>query len=420
MDPHPIAGAARASGIGRASRDACNVDSQKIDTHSNRLTGIDAARGIAMVLVCLSHVRYAFAEISPPLYALLTNVTRLATPTFLLLSGFVAAYVLSGHKTETRISLIDRGLFVLVAGHLLLSWGDLRSVSVEDWMFARITVTDAIAICLIVAALATRLPALLLAIIGGALALASWPVALYWTPEAQTERYIAVMLFNVRSDATALTDAAVVPYLGLFLIGMSLSRWSMNELTSRRYAHAARRLIIVGAMAIAIVVLGVVSWLLMKRTLGLDAPEGALAFLRETLDPRHKLPPSPAYLMFYGGGGLLIAGICLFGRPTQLVQPIVRWTSTLGRASLMCFVVQDWLIVQLPTLFGFRFFASIPFWAAYLVAALLLLHALAARWDRARANRFLTVGLKRSYANRKRRQTLFAQEQARNALRYSR
>lgn len=363
------------------------------------MAGIDAARGIAMVFVCMSHIRYYFEESAPLLYAALTNITRLATPTFLLLSGFVAAYVLSSGKRDNRIALIDRGLFVLFAGHILLSWADLPEVGFREWMFARITVTDAIAVCLVCAALSTRAPARALAAAGATLALASWPIAMLWVPESAGARYAAITLFNAHSQNSALADAALVPYLGLFLIGMSLSRWCSQELAGRNYAAAARKLLIVASLAVASVLIAIALWKMLEPSL-FGGGEAKLNFLQQTLDPRRKLPPSPAYLMFYGGGGLIIAAICLIGRPAVLVQPIVRWASTIGRASLMCFVVQDWLLVVTPAMLGLNDVHSIAFWGAYLAAVLVVLHAAATRWDRARANRFLTVGLKQSYAAR--------------------
>jgi uncharacterized membrane protein len=391
---YTTAGASRAHGAATYS----TGETQIAAGAAGRMTGIDAARGIAMVLVCLSHIRYHFDESVPALYSALTNLTRLATPTFLLLSGFVAAYVLSSDQRKTRIAMIDRGLFILLAGHLLLSWADLPAVGFQEWLFARITVTDAIAICLIVAALSSRLPTALIAAAGATLMFASWPVAMRWAPESDFTRSIAIMLFDAHSEASELTDAALLPYLGLFLVGMSLSRWCSEHLAARDYVSAARKLFALGASAIAIVIAAILVWRAVKPSLlgSLDAETIALAQL--TLDPRSKLPPSPAYLVFYGGGGLLIAATCLVSRPAVLLRPIVAWAATLGRASMMCFVAQEWMLVVIPALFGFSNLQSPPFWTGYWLAAVIALHALATQWDRARANRFLTVGLKRSYA----------------------
>lgn len=362
------------------------------------MMGIDAARGIAMVFVCLSHIRYHFSDSAPALYSALTNLTRLATPTFLLLSGFVAAYVLSQGKRATRIAMIDRGLFILFAGHLLLSWADLPRAGFQEWLFARITVTDAIAVCLIIAALSTRLPTVFFAAAGATLMFAPWPIAMLWAPESDLARYVAIMLFDAHSEASFLTDAALLPYLGLFLVGMSLSRWCSAHLAARDYAAAARKLLALGSIAIAIVLAAIIVWKALKPSLLGHLDKESLSLAQLTLDPRSKLPPSPAYLVFYGGSGLLLAAICLIGRPALLLRPVITWASTLGRASMMCFVAQDWMLVVIPAALGFSNLPSPPFWAAYLLAVLIALHALATRWDRARANRFLTVGLKQSFA----------------------
>jgi uncharacterized membrane protein len=385
----PTAGARRMHANGAPTHDAISPSA-----HASRMSGIDAARGIAMVLVCLSHVRYYFADSAPTIYEALTLVTRLATPTFLLLSGFVAAYVLASSRKDARLALFDRGLFVLFAGHLLLNWADLGTVSAQEWLFARITVTDAIAMCLMTAALAAKLPTRVLAGIGLCLIGLSWPLALTWTPETSVGHHVAAVLFNARASRTPLTDSALVPYMGLFFLGMSLRRWCSPYLAKRAYADAARRLLVVGTLCAACVVAGIVAWHLFKPTLATLVSHDMLSTLRLTLDPRSKMPPSPAYLAFYGGGGLVIAALCLWERPAVLLQPLVKWAATLGRASLMCFVVQDWLLVLMPKLLGLD--ANMPslYWWAHLTGVLLVLHALASGWDRAQANRFLTVGLK--------------------------
>jgi uncharacterized membrane protein YeiB len=107
-----------------------------------------------------------------------------------------------------------------------------------------------------------------------------------------------------------------------------------------------------------------------------------------------KMPPSPAYLLFYGGAALVIASVCFARRPRIIVDPLVKWTATIGRASLMCFVAQDWLLLGIPAVLGFSGFDSLLFWAAYVVVVIVLLQWLARQWDARRANRFLTIGLK--------------------------
>lgn len=361
-----------------------------------RMMGIDAARGIAMMLVCVSHVRVHFADTAPSLYFILTSITRIATPTFLLLSGFVAAYVLANGRSNIRITLFDRGLFVLFVGHFLLDLADLRSVGAAEWILGRVTVTDAIGICLMSAVVLHRLPPKILGALGAALALLSWPIAMLFVPQSDIAGHLGAALFNLHSEANELVDAAIVPYMAVFLIGMAISKRSIEIIKAGRLEALARRLAAYGGASIALVGLGILSWMLLK-SLGLtptDATEAEL--IRQALDPRSKLPPSPAYLLFYGGAGLLIAAFCLISKPRALVEPMVRWVATIGRASLMSFVVQDWLLLLVPAIARFENVRSIPFWLAYLVVVIWIVHWLAARWDGAGANRFLTLGLKKA------------------------
>jgi uncharacterized membrane protein len=361
------------------------------------MQAIDAARGIAMVLVCVSHVRVHFAEAAPSLYFLLTSITRIATPTFLLLSGFVAAYVLANGNRYTRIALIDRGLFVLLAGHFLLNLDDLRYNGLEQWILGRVTITDAIGICLVCAVALHRLPAAVLAALGAALAVLSWPIAMTLTFESPAARYLATALFDLRSESNALIDAAIVPYLGLFVIGMAFSKMSLAKLRSRDFDPIARSLAIRGISALGIVAAAILIWFALKL-LELTPDDPAIAELaRKGLDPRSKLPPSPAYLLFYGGCGLLLTAWCLIAKPRVVMRPFVGWASTIGRASLMSFVLQNWLLKLAPALFGFEDSTSIIFWTAYLCGAVAILYWAASRWNAIGANRFLTLGLRNLY-----------------------
>jgi uncharacterized membrane protein len=359
-----------------------------------RMQAIDAARGFAMVLVCVSHVRVHFAEDAPTLYFLLTSITRIATPTFLLLSGFVAAYVLANGGRHARLTLIDRGLFVLLLGHVLLNLEDLRSTPLEQWILSRVTVTDAIGVCLMFAAALYRLPAIALGLLGAALALFSWPIAMTQTFESQIARYAGAALFNLRSEADALIDAAIVPYLGLFAIGMALSKANFACLKRGDLQPVARRMALGGIAALSLVTIALAIWFTLKRFELIPSDPAWSGFVQKTLDPRSKLPPGPAYLLFYGGCGLLLTAWCLIAQLRVLMRPVINWASTLGRASLMCFIVQSWILKLVPAVLQFENSTSIAFWTAYLFLALAVIHWLASKWDAIGANRFLTLGLR--------------------------
>jgi uncharacterized membrane protein YeiB len=160
----------------------------------------------------------------------------------------------------------------------------------------------------------------------------------------------------------------------------------------------ANNLLRIGARAVCAVIVGIALWPLLRLSLELFPVHSELIHvLRLTLDPRSKLPPSPAYLLFYGGGGLFLAGLLLRAQEARATKRFVDWFAVIGRASLMCYVLQDWLLKLLPAVFRFEDKTSMSFWFAYLGGTLLVLYRLARRWDRARANRFLSVGLPTTY-----------------------
>lgn len=363
---------------------------------SKRIAPIDAARGCAMLMVCLSHIKEHFEQTAPWIHWFLLTTTRVATPTFLLLSGFVIGYLL---RTDTRrmagISLVDRALFLLLVAHVLIGWDELRELSLLQWLFGRALITDAIAIALLVAVLLRQASTFTLISLGATLCLGSWVLSLFVNLQAGWAVTLANTLFSSKGEAAGALDAPLIPYVGMFLVGMGLSGWSHQALLARADRVLTRRLVTLGCFAMLITGAGVATWHFGKaHFMAMFADPDSALLIRQTLDPRSKWPPSPAYLLFYGGAGLLMLAFLFNGRPARLVEPLKRVTSVIGRASLMCFVVQDWVLIQIPLITGLDQITSMPFWVAWLSMTLLLLYALARAWDNANGNRFLTVGLK--------------------------
>ncbi|MGH8175737.1 MAG: acyltransferase family protein [Steroidobacter sp.] len=372
---------------------------------AGRIDAIDAARGCAMVLVCLSHIRQHFDVSSPTISYLLGVITRIATPTFLLLSGFIAGYLLRGDKPRIGITLIDRGLFLLVVAHLLLGLAHLPEVSLFEWLFARVTITDAIGVALCMAVLFRKFSGGALLALGVSVCVLSWVIGFTGAAQSAWANHLGGLLFNLSSAPNPLVNVALAPYLAVFMLGMALSAHLHGALTSNNQRFLARRLLTIGACGVTAALIGVLAWHASKNSLPDALREPYITdLLRATLDPRRKWPPSPAYLLFYSGIGLLLAGVFFHRRPALFLEPVIRTASTIGRASLMCFVVQDWLLFVVPAAFGFKDVVSTSFWFAYFAATVLTLYVLARLWGEARGNRFLTLGLKRLAGRREKRQ----------------
>jgi hypothetical protein len=379
-----------------STSDVATVDLQT-RARRPRIATIDAARGCAMILVCLSHIKHHFVESAPQLHWLLMATTRVATPTFLLLSGFVIGHLLRADvRRSIGLTLVDRGLFLILIAHLLMGLSEVTDhAGFGSWLFARLEITDIIGFALFVAVLARGASPRVLIAGGGAMCLLSWPFAMFWLPETDVGRVLGSLIFHTRTTQNPSIEAPLAAYVGIFLIGMGLSGRFHAELLARSTRAIAAPLFRMAVVAIAIVAIGILVWHNAKGVLPdfMRAPATVDA-LRGMLDPSWKMPPSPAYLLFYGGMGLLMTSILLGERPAWLVAPIVSIASVIGRASLMCFVVQDLLFFVVPSILGFDGVQWPPFWFAYLAACLLLICWLARQWDAANGNRFLTVGLR--------------------------
>ena len=371
-----------------------------------RIAGIDAARGCAMVLVCCSHVKDHFTESAPALYHFLTAVTRVATPTFLLLSGFVIAHLLSSSQRGVGLKLVDRALFLLIVAHVLIGWSDFPGQNWGEWLFGRVVITDAIGVSLLVAVLARNGSTGFLFATGATLALLSWPIGVTASVEGTVLPLLGAVLFSLQSVPNHNVDVALLPYLGVFLVGMGLGRQCERALKARDGRAIALHLIQVGSLALLIVLILLVLWFAFRSSLAAHLQSSLTHVLRLTIDPRSKWPPSPGYLLFYAGAGLLMAGAFLLAE--RRLRPLVSVPATIGRASLMAFVVQDWLLRALPRLFGFAEVTSVAFWAAYLVVVLAVIYTLARRWDAVEGNRFLTVGLRAWSRRREKKKAAFA------------
>jgi hypothetical protein len=349
-----------------------------------------------MILVCLSHIKEHFEEAAPLAYFLILATTRVATPTFLLLSGFVIGYLLRQNtRAPLAVTLIDRGLFLLIVAHLLLGVADLPRVGLHQWLFGRAMMTDVIGVALFVALLVYRASAGALIAGGVSLCVVSWAAAMTWVPDSPRLQFLGSLLFHLHSAPGPRLEVPLLAYLGVFMIGMALSAGSQRALRARDYRALARRWSMIGAGALGLVLAGIVIWHLGKNSLPapLDEPH-VVQLLRATLHPGSKLPPGPSYLLFYGGLGLLMTALFLRNRPAWLLGPAARFATTIGRASLACFVVQDWLMFVLPEAFGYARVTSVAFWAGYFALSVLVLYVLAQAWNRLEGNRFLTVGLK--------------------------
>lgn len=350
---------------------------------ARRLAAIDATRGAAMFFVCLSHFADGWyggaGEWDSPQRLGVQVFTRVAAPTFMLVSGTMLGFLKDGPRWKSlREKLIDRALFLLIAGHLLISLAEYPLARDPLRALLLVRITDAIGFSIVAGCVLVELVGArgrgLLAV---ALLLACW---LAGAGGGEEQGWLRGALFG-RSE---LAPFALLPWLAVYLAGSAL-----GSALARRPWEIERMFWKYGAAAMAAGIALSLGWLWFRRAgpIGWDTPSGYLLHL---LSPLNKQPPSLAYLLFYGGLGLGIAALFFRlvakGRARRAIEAL----ALVGRNSLVAFVLQFYVyytaIVVLP----------IP---REVPAALVFLLSLAAVWlplrfwDRLPFNKsVLTVG----------------------------
>jgi len=326
----------------------------------------------------------------------LVVIGMIATPTFLMLSGAICSHLgLREDRTESeaRWRLIDRGLFLILVVHFVLGFTHALWEAASVALAHSVYITDAVGVGLIVAALVLgRLTRGQLIACGVALLVVSWTVSCLGAPADASTRFLLRILVGY-DDHSYNDDAGwvvpIIPYLGLFLVGMAAG----TEYTNRRrqgtsHDSIARFCIRAGVVSLLIAIAGKLCWQLARNYV----PEGLHWPMYVLTQPFMKIPPSPAYLLAFGGLGLTTAGVLFLIASRQWGRPVAAAFAVVGRATLFVYVLQYWLISVPALVFGER--GHILFWLAALAMVLAVAWALAWSWDRARGNRLLTLRLR--------------------------
>jgi predicted acyltransferase len=130
-------------------------------------------------------------------------------------------------------------------------------------------------------------------------------------------------------------------------------------------------------------------WLLERESSG----AGYLPLISATLTIGGKLPPTPAYVLFYCGAGLIgsCAMFALAASPLRAARRVACLAAVLGRASLLVFILQYFIFWTLPDLLGISPRSS--HLALIFIGGICANWLAAWYWNRLGGNRILTLGL---------------------------
>jgi acyltransferase-like protein len=351
---------------------------------------MDAVRGAAMLGVVLAHsAEYLDPGKHLSLSSALVTIGMFATPTFLLLSGTVCGYLRESNARDPRrfrLTILGRGLFLLTLGHLILGLTHWLWQPLAHAMWQSVYITDAVGVGLTIAAFLPRLatPRQLLAA-GIALLVLSWTMTLTLIPASEATIYLLRILVGLNIDASTQQGwvVPVIPYLGIFLIGMGGGVEYARRVAQGEDLYTIGKFCLrIGVACVTAACFAKLVWLVAKP----HAPLAARPVFHFLTEPRNKIPPGPAYVLAFGGMGVILAGF------VYLRHRVLRWLTSagavVGQASFLIFVLQYW-VISVPAE-GFGMHGGLLFWAVALVSATIILWLLAALANRVRFNRLLT------------------------------
>lgn len=358
-----------------------------------RIGSIDAVRGIAMIFVCLAHFTgiYLWSTGARELASYLGAVGMIASPTFVVVSGMMVGFFSATNPTafrELRIKLLDRGMFLLLVGHLVLAITVTRSLAGFGATYRSSFITDAIAVSIMVAPwLMTELEAAPRLAIAASVLLLNCIAVVQWHPAAAALVNVKRYMVGIPSGSAAdeFLGFPVIPWFAAYLVATVL-----GELVGKRYEGGERKgahqlLARIGFFSFLLA--GLVDWAtdgLRRAHVGSDwSPTFLLAIYQ-------KFPPGPVYLGFFGGAGIMLLAAVLEIDRLGALPRLMDKLREVGRASLFTFIAQYALYVALM---GRLHLPYTPLWPLLFLISLVILSRGAATWDRYNGNRFLTVGL---------------------------
>lgn len=363
---------------------------------STRLHGLDAARGLAMMLVCLGHFADAY------LHALgrddisdrLSLLTFAATPSFVMVSGIVLGFLFCVGTAAARDrlgrKLVDRAFFLLVVAHPILAlaciprFGRFGALDV-------VFITDVVAVCVITGTLLVPIVglrsrvALALALYAGA----AW-AAYGWLPEpgshAQMLKHLLVGHAPGLEQSFFAYNYPLLQWLGVYLCAscagelVALARAREPGAGGWRLLAGTGTALALGGLALRGLRPAV------SRLVSSDDGRDTLASLTSLAQ---KLPPGPVYLLVYGGLGLTLVAACLWLSDRPAGRLVEEPLAIVGRNSLFTFVFQ--YLVYYVAVFELHGSYS-ALWPAWFAITIGLIIAAAWAWQRQLGSRFLTVG----------------------------
>ena len=367
---------------------------------SSRLTWLDTVRGTAMLFACLAHFSTAYfvhyeAGGAVPLGV---EIGKIAAPIFVALSGMLfglMSQIQAGDFEKTRNHFIDKALFMLVIAHPLMA---LMNTAEKSYLsaFGHAYVTDTIAVCVIMGSI--LVPTMTLRtrfVVSFVVYVVSTAVWVNWEPESPLLLVLRDFVFGSKEPIFFFAATfPFMPWFSLYLLGTGVGEVLARSSSRGQNGRTLRVLIGCSVTALASAVLmRVIYKMLLASTVIVDDD---LLYYNLFASPYHNIPPGPHYLLLFIGLGLGLLSIVYALSKMARAEPYLALLSTIGRNSLVVFVVQEGMYFYVLYLLArSTSLAVVNVWPVYFLASLAVVAAVALVADRLRVSRYQTLGYPR-------------------------
>lgn len=363
---------------------------------TQRFGSIDAVRGAAIIFVFLSHFTagYPWTSQSQEAASYLRTLSMIASPTFVIVSGMVAGFLAATNPSgygELRVKLFDRGIFLLVLGHLLLTMTLAPTQATFRHAYQTSFITDVIAVALLIGpSLIVVMPAWQRIALAAVVFVADWWLIVHWHPVggALTAKLYVIGRISDSGQLSSYPAFPVLPWFAVYLGGTAL-----GERVGKMYVRGARQEshFLLARTGLVSFVVATVTYIVARVLRDLPSNPTLSQMNQLTfLSIYGKFPPGIVYLGFFGGAGLMMLAVIFELDRLKRVPRLFDELRKLGRSSLFMFTIQYALYRAVLPRLGLHY---TPFWPLIFVATVLFLTVLAEVWDNHTANRYLTVGI---------------------------
>jgi hypothetical protein len=347
-----------------------------------------------MLFVFLSHFTecYILPTGKTHLLSMLYGISKVASPTFMLVSGIVLGYLHETHAKDfepVKRMLIGKGLFLLTIGRVLMTCAHIPIAGGLPQALNWFLITDAIGVCVILGSLTIQYMKPWHRMLAGlSIYCLSLLLVIFWVPQSRDLMGVKEVLVGPSAGAPysdhVLADVfPLIPWFALYLTGTVVgSRFG------RLYAsgEVSRAVSYVGRLAIGCLVFGVAIAVVRKICWPMDQAELGVALSYQSHP--EKLPPSIVYFLFYGGIGLSFLFGFLRFKNLAFVRSLANHVGVMGRVSLFVFIVQYYVYFSGLVLLRPGYSA---FWPVYFVLSAMVIYLVSRLWFTSGMNRYLII-----------------------------